>query len=61
MVCVNEVPCIPVISTVKSPSSSVGMNSPPIVVNIPRLTKNSNVKVRTIVFLNFNVKSRTGL
>ena len=37
----SDVPCAMLISTAKSPSSSVGMNSPPRNLNATRLTANS--------------------
>ena len=57
---VSDVPCIIEISTVKSPSSSVGMNSPPILLKIKRLTANSATTAAMTAILKRRANSKTG-
>ena len=59
-ICEREVPCDILISTAKSPSSKLGINSPPRNLNATRLTQNkATAPVITFLFC-FSTQLRTG-
>src|SRR5690242_5073255 len=58
---VNELPVIILVSKARSPSSMVGINSPPIFWKINKATANKPIEIKRTIFLAFNALFNSGM